>query len=275
MIRLGVTGALGRMGSSIIRLAADMKDFNLTGAFERKGHSDIGKPVSGLLGLSSKNGTALAVLSAAAFKKADIVIDFSGPEATLAALELAREAGCGMVIGTTGLTEAQRAEVKTASNSIPVVFAPNMSLGANLVFELARIAAERLDESYDIEITEAHHRLKKDAPSGTARRLAEGIAEAKGWKLDAVAKYGREGLTGARPSKQIGIHVIRAGEIVGDHTAIFSGPGETIEITHRAHSRNAFAKGALLAARFAAGHKKGLFDMLDVLNARIGPKKSK
>lgn len=250
MIRLGVAGALGRMGSTIIRLVIEDKRFKLAGVFEKGRHPDSGKSIDALLGLAANTGLALAEENLANLKKIDVLIDFTLPEATCHVLRIAQDAKCGMVIGTTGLSEAQRSEIKEASKQIPIVFSPNMSLGANLIFELARVAAKRLGDGYDIEITEAHHRMKKDAPSGTAKKLEEEIALAKNKKPG-----------------QIPIHSIRAGEIVGDHTAIFSGAGETIEITHRAQSRNAFAQGALSAARFAASKKNGLFSMQDVLSA--------
>lgn len=260
MIRLGLNGALGRMGGAIMRLALASKDFRLAAAFEHPSRPEIGSPVGNL---------RLKAPSAAAFKDLGVVIDFTEPESTIATAKLAASCGCALVIGTTGLTSRQTKEISRAASKVPIVYAPNMSVGANLLFEVAAEIAFRLGPAYDIEIIEAHHRLKKDAPSGTAKRLAESIAAAKGWNLDKVSVYGRKGLTGPRKREEIGIHVIRAGDIVGDHTAIFSGPGESIEISHKAFSRDAFAQGALLAARFVAGKKKGLFDMRDVLH---GPK---
>ncbi len=245
MIKVAVNGALGRMGSRILALANESKEFKVYAEFDLSGTKISDKSLTG----------------------ADVLIDFSGPEGTRTSLECAVKAGVNLVIGTTGLDAALESKIKAASEKIAIVYSPNMSMGANLLFELGALAAKKLPKGYDIEITEAHHRLKKDAPSGTAKRLAEVIAEAKGWDLKKVAKYGREGLTGERPTDQLGIHVIRAGEIVGDHTVILSGPGETIEITHRAHSRDAFAKGSLVAATFLAKKSKGLFSMKDVLGA--------
>jgi len=266
-MKIGVSGALGRMGQAIIRLSAEMKGVELGGAYERASAREQGKPVGALLGIPA--GIKLSKVAADTLKGIDTLIDFTEPKATCEAVAACVKSGKKIVIGTTGFSPAELKAIKTASEKIAIVLSPNMSLGANLVFELAKNIAETLDDTYDIEIVEAHHRLKKDAPSGTARRLAEKIAEGKGWNLDEVAVYGRRGLTGPRPSKQIGIHVIRAGEIVGDHSASFSGSGEIVEIKHHASSRNAFAKGALLAAVFLESKTKGLYDMSDVLKSRL------
>jgi 4-hydroxy-tetrahydrodipicolinate reductase len=213
-------------------------------------------------------GVAIAEVSAESVKPCDVIIDFSGTDGAKKCLAAAVKAGKNLVIGTTGLDKDTEAQIKDASKSIAIVYSPNMSIGANFLFELARIAAEQLKNGYDIEITEAHHKLKKDAPSGTAKKIAEVIAKAKGWDLSKVAKYGREGVTGERPKDQLGIHVIRAGDIVGDHTILFSGGGESIELTHRAQSRDAFARGSLVAAGFVAKKDKGLYGMADVLKGQ-------
>lgn len=266
MISLGVSGALGRMGSRVIDLALQSRTFRIGAVFEKPSSPLLGRPLS-LTGRSEgRNKLILRVADKQAFRKLDVVIDFTEPKSTLALVQLASESKCGMVIGTTGLESAHLKKISNASKNIPILLSPNMSLGANLLFELARSAAKALDDLYDIEIIEAHHRHKKDAPSGTAKRLAEVIAKTKGWKLDEVAVYGRRGGTAERRKKEIGIHVIRAGEIVGRHTALFTGPGESIEITHAAASRDAFAKGAILASRFVASKKRGLYTMGDVLN---------
>ena len=194
-------------------------------------------------------------------------IDFTTPEATLNLISLAKKTKTPVVVGTTGFSKSDRRKIENASKTMPILVAPNMSVGANLIFALASQAASLLGEDYDVEITEAHHRHKKDAPSGTARRLAEVIALARGWNLDQVAVYGRHGITGKRPRRQIGIHVIRAGEIIGEHSVIFSGPGETVEIRHHAGSRDAFAEGALVAAQFLVKKRKGLYNMQHVLEA--------
>lgn len=265
MVRIAMNGALGKMGARILCLASRSKECRIAAAFDRADSPGAGQDIGALLGLGGPVGVTLGTLSKEAMRKADVLIDFSSPQGVDQALKVCLEARKPIVIGTTGIEGATLARIKAAARKIPVVFSPNMSVGANFLFELAALAAAKLGAGYDIEVVEAHHRHKKDAPSGTARRLAESIAEAKGWKLDRVARYGRQGMTGERPHEQIGIHVIRAGEIVGDHTAIFSGPGETIEITHRAHTRDAFARGALVAAVYASRKKTGLFTMKDVL----------
>ena len=265
-MKIGVSGALGRMGQTILRLGSEMKGIEIGGAYERPAAPEQGKPVGALLGLQA--GIKLSKIDAATLEAIDVLIDFTEPKATLDAVAACEKAKKKIVIGTTGFSPAEIEKIRAAAQKIAIVISPNMSLGANLVFEIAKQVAQTLDDAYDIEITEAHHRQKKDAPSGTARRLAEKIAEGKGWKLDDVAVYGRKGLTGPRKPKEIGIHVIRAGEIVGDHSALFSGPGESIEIRHHASSRSAFAKGALLAAIFLADKPKGLYDMSDVLKSR-------
>lgn len=257
MIKLGVNGAFGRMGSRILDLAGSApENFKIVAAFEHEGHPSLGQ----------RAGTVrVSELSRAALKGCDVLIDFSSPEGTQSALEAAVAAKSALVIGTTGIGGKLVEAIRASSKKIAVVFSPNMSIGANFLFELARLSASKLKEGYDIEIIEQHHRLKKDAPSGTAKRIAEVIAEEKGWDLAKAARYGRQGLTGERTKNEIGIHVVRAGDIVGEHTVLFSGPGETIEITHRAQSRDAFARGALVAAVFAAGKTNGLYSMQDVL----------
>ncbi len=232
MIKLAVNGALGRMGSRILELARkSSENFKIAAAFDEN------------------SGDKISKLSAARLKGSDVLIDFSSPEGTRAALEAALQTNAAMVIGTTGADNKLQADIREASKKIPIVFSPNMSIGANFLFELSRLSASKLKEGYDIEIIEQHHRLKKDAPSGTAKKIAEVISKEKGWNLGKVV-----------------IHSVRAGDIVGEHTVIFSGPGETIELTHRAQSRDAFARGALVAALFAAKKKSGLYSMLDVLN---------
>lgn len=269
MIRLAVAGAMGRMGSSILRLASQNKKvFVPTLALESSGHTGVGRNVgeanASLVGL----GLGQMIVKTAPhadWRSIDVLIDFTAPEATVAHAKLCAQNGVGLVIGTTGMTKQQVAQVRAAAAKTAIVMASNMSVGANLLFALAAQAARVLNSDYDIEIVEAHHRHKKDAPSGTAKSLAESIAAAKGWNLDSCAVYGREGMTGERPKNQIGIHAVRAGEIIGEHTAYFSGPGETIELKHHAASRDAFARGALVAAQFVARKKKGLFNMQDVL----------
>lgn len=266
MVKVGVNGALGRMGSRILHLAYQSTDFKITGAFEQPKSEGLGKELDKALGLPGSFKLKIETVTPAAMKNVDVVIDFSGPEGTTRCLNAALHAGKGIVIGTTGIEPAGIKEIHSASKTIPVLFSPNMSIGANFLFEISRIAAAKLKAGYDIEIIEAHHRLKKDAPSGTAKKIAEVIAEEKGWDLKKAARYGREGFTGERSKDEIGIHVVRAGDIVGEHTVIFSGPGETIELVHRAQSRDAFARGALVAAFFLSKKKKGLYSMKDVLS---------
>jgi 4-hydroxy-tetrahydrodipicolinate reductase len=253
------------MGTRILHLACQSQDFKIVGAFEHAKHNAIGKDLGLILGLTDPPKIQISTLSARSLKGADVMIDFSSPEGAETSLKLAETTNVGLVIGTTGVNVSGLQAIKNASKKIAVLFSPNMSIGANFLFELARLAAARLKSGYDIEIIEAHHRLKKDAPSGTAKKIAQVIAEEKGWDLGKVARYGREGLTGERPVNELGIHVIRGGDIVGEHTILFSGPGETIELKHTALSRDAFAKGALVAALFIAKKKNGLYAMSDVL----------
>ncbi|MBI4352553.1 MAG: 4-hydroxy-tetrahydrodipicolinate reductase [Candidatus Omnitrophica bacterium] len=265
MVKIAVNGALGRMGSRILNLAYQSRDFQIVGVFEHAENEHLGKSMALLLGLTELSKLKLSAVSSKALKGCQVLIDFSSPPGTRKCLEAALRSKTAMVIGTTGLGPDGEEAIRRASKRLPLLFSPNMSIGANFLFELARTAAARLKAGYDIEIIEAHHRLKKDAPSGTAKKIAEVIAKEKGWDLDKVARFGRQGVTGERANEEIGIHAVRAGDIVGDHTVLLSGAGESIEITHRAHSRDAFARGALAAAAFLAGRPKGLYDMQDVL----------
>jgi 4-hydroxy-tetrahydrodipicolinate reductase len=256
MIKLAMNGASGRMGTRILDIASKTSGVQIVGAFEHAKNSDIGKEAAGI---------RITALNAAALKGADVVIDFSSPEGTDQCLSAAIENNVAVVIGTTGIPASGVSKIEDAAKKIPVIFSPNMSIGANFIFEIARIAAAKLNPGYDIEIIEAHHRMKKDAPSGTAKKIAEVIAEEKGWDLKKAARYGREGQTGERTADEIGIHVVRGGDIIGEHTIVFAGPGETIELKHVALSRDAFAKGAVVAAQFLAKKPKGLYTMKDVL----------
>jgi 4-hydroxy-tetrahydrodipicolinate reductase len=204
----------------------------------------------------------------AAIAAADCVIDFTRPEGALLHLQLACELGKAVVIGTTGFSSAEKAQIADAARTIPVVFAPNMAVGVNAVFKLLEVAAGILDQGYDVEVIETHHRHKIDAPSGTALRMGEIVAHALGRDLTECALYGREGVTGERKAETIGFSTIRGGDVIGDHTVLFAGLGERIEITHKSASRMPYATGALRAARFLAGHQHGLFDMQDVLGLR-------
>jgi len=220
----------------------------------------------GLVG--ARGGVGRGAGPAAGAGAADCVIDFTRPEGTLGHLALARELGKAMVIGTTGFDAAGKAAIAAAAESVPVVFAPNMAVGVNAVFRLLEVAARILDQGYDVEVIEAHHRFKVDAPSGTALRMGEVVARELGRDLDDCAVYGREGVTGERKAETIGFSTIRGGDIVGDHTVLFAGIGERIEITHKSGSRMPYAAGSMRAARFLAGRSAGLFDMQDVLGLR-------
>lgn len=260
MIRVGVAGAGGRMGQTIVDSSRDFSDLQITMLFEQDQHMLIGKKIP--LGDSM---TQVHAASLVKFDLCDIVIDFTAPESTLQNLSRSKDARTSFVIGTTGFTHDQLQHIKLEATHRPILLAPNMSLGANVMFALAKKAASILGESYNPEIIEAHHKHKKDAPSGTAKRLGQSIAEGLGWNYDDVVCHGREGISGERPTKQIGMHAIRGGEIVGDHQALFAGIGENIEIRHTAFSREAFARGALKAAQYIAHKKSGLYSMGDVL----------
>ncbi len=256
MVKVAVTGAAGRMGRTILSVCSEDPEVEVVGAVEAPGSPAVGSQVAGVTVTDSMEE---------AFSQAQVVIDFTVPEATVKALEVCRERGIAMVIGTTGLSPQQKEEVEEASRTIPIVFSPNMSVGVNLLFRLAQQVAKVLGEDYDVEIVEVHHRFKKDAPSGTALRLAEVIAEALGRDLDQCMTTGRRGNVGERNPKEIGVFAVRAGDVVGEHTVIFGGLGERIELVHRAHSRETFARGAVRAAKWVADKGPGLYTMWDVL----------
>ncbi len=264
MVRIIVAGAGGHMGRMILAVASNVQDCRVTGAFERAGNPAVGQD-SGLLAGTGENGIPVTDNPAALLADADVVIDFTAPEAAVRHGALCSGAGVALVIGTTGLDAGQRREIERVAVSVPVVLSPNMSVGVNLSYRLLREAARVLGPDYDIEIIEAHHNRKKDAPSGTAARMLDVLAEARELDPGQAGIYGRRGLVGARPATEIGVHAVRAGDIVGDHTVLFAGPGERIEITHRAHSRETFARGALRAALWVSGRRPGLYDMADVL----------
>jgi 4-hydroxy-tetrahydrodipicolinate reductase len=251
------------MGRALIEAVFQSPDFRLHAALERPDSPLLGKDAGELLG--SPCGVPIEADLQAALAGSDVLIDFTRPEGTLHHLQACAAHGVKMVIGTTGMSAEQKAMIADAANRVAVVFAPNMSVGVTLVLKLLDTAARVLQEGYDIEIVEAHHRHKVDAPSGTALRMGEVIARAIGRELSEVAVYGREGVTGERNPRTIGFATVRGGDIVGDHTALFAGIGERIEITHKASSRATFALGALRAARFLAGKERGLYDMQDVL----------
>lgn len=262
--RIVIAGCCGRMGRRIASLAFKDEAIKVVGAAEVKGHPDIGRNLGELIGGYQTEVKVTDDLEQAT-KDADVIIDFTTPTAVISNLSVARKVKIPMVIGTTGLTDEELKLVSSTSNSIPVLLSANMSVGVNLLFRIAPEIASVLGEDYDIEIIEAHHNKKKDAPSGTAKKLAELIAEAKGKKLKDMAVYGREGKTEERPKGQMGIHAVRAGGIIGDHTVIYADDNERIELTHRAHSRDVFAQGALRAAKFIADKSPGLYDMQDVV----------
>ncbi|MCZ4303521.1 4-hydroxy-tetrahydrodipicolinate reductase [Zoogloeaceae bacterium G21618-S1] len=265
-IKIAVAGGSGRMGRMLIEAVQQADDLVLASVFDRVGSPFIGRDAGELV--AQPCGVSITDDVAAAIAAADCVIDFTLPEGSLGHLEQARQLGKAMVIGTTGFNAEQKRDIQRAAETIPVVFAPNMAVGVNAVFKLLEVAARILDQGYDIEVIEAHHRLKVDAPSGTALRMGEIVAAELGRDLEQCAIYGREGVTGKRKDETIGFSTIRGGDVVGDHTVLFAGIGERIEITHKSGSRMPYALGALRGARFLAGREKGLFDMQDVLGLR-------
>lgn len=265
MTNIAITGAAGRMGRALIDACQQTPALDLGAAFERKGSDAIGRDAGELAGIGS---LGIAVTDNPVAADFDVLIDFTRPEVTLTNLELCRNNNRRIVIGTTGFSDDQRQQIADAAQDIAIVFAPNMSIGVNLCFKLLDIAARVLGDEVDIEVIEAHHRHKVDAPSGTALRMGEVVAAALGRDLKECAVYGREGNTGERDRKTIGFETIRAGDIVGDHTVMFAGTGERVEITHKAASRMTFALGAMRAAGWIMQHDRGLYDMQDVLGLR-------
>ncbi|TAL26356.1 MAG: 4-hydroxy-tetrahydrodipicolinate reductase [Aquabacterium sp.] len=262
-LRVAIAGASGRMGRTLIEAVAASGDCVLAGALDQPGSPALGQDASAFLG--SASGVAITSDLAAGLSGAGFLIDFTRPEGTLAHLKVCRELGVKLVIGTTGFTDAQKAEIQAASKDIAIVMAPNMSVGVNLVFKLLEQAARALSHGYDIEIIETHHRHKVDAPSGTALKMGEVVAKAIGRDLKTDAVYGREGVTGERDPSTIGFATVRGGDVVGDHTVLFAGIGERIEITHKSSSRATYAQGSLRAVRFLATQSNGLFGMDEVL----------
>ena len=265
-LRYAIAGSAGRMGRTLIE--AVLKDENLVlgAALEHASSPFLGRDAGELVG--SACGVLIGSDLDAALAVSDCLIDFTRPEGTLLHLEACRRHRVSLVIGTTGFTAEGKAVIESASHEIPVVFAPNMAVGVNAVFKLLEMAARILNDGYDVEVIEAHHRHKVDAPSGTALRMGEVVAAGLGRDLDECAVYGREGHTGERPPTQIGFATVRGGDIVGDHTVLFAGTGERVEITHKAASRMPYAEGALRAGRFMQGKANGLFDMQDVLGLK-------
>jgi 4-hydroxy-tetrahydrodipicolinate reductase len=267
MIRIGVAGAAGKMGGRIAALIREYEGLQLAGAFERKGHKNIGRDIGPLVGIG-ETGVTLSGSINEIIDRVDLIIDFTSVESTKENLKTVSQKKKAMVIGTTGFTKDDLKEIEPLTKAIPCVMASNMSLGVNLLLKVLRDVARVLGNDYDIEIIEAHHRMKKDAPSGTAMKMAQVIADAVERNLDEVAVYARKGIIGERTKKEIGIQTVRAGDIVGEHTVLFGGLGERIEITHKASSRDTFARGALKAARWVHGKPSGLYDMQDVLGLK-------
>jgi 4-hydroxy-tetrahydrodipicolinate reductase len=265
-LRIAIAGATGRMGQMLIEAVRADAALRLSGALDRADSPAIGQDSAAFAG--QHTGVAITADLRQGLQGAQVLIDFTRPEGTLAHLAVCRELGVHAVIGTTGFSDAQKAEIAVIAQDIAIVMAPNMSVGVTVTLKLLEMAAKALSTGYDIEIIEAHHRHKVDAPSGTALKMGEVIAGALGRDLKDCAVYAREGVTGERDPSSIGFATIRGGDIVGDHTVLFAGTGERIEITHKSSSRATYAQGSLRAARFLATQPRGLFDMFDVLNLK-------
>ena len=263
---IAVAGASGRMGHMLIEAISQSDDCQLAGALDLPTSAAVGTDASAAFGKAS--GVLVTGDLRTGLQNSQYLIDFTRPEGTLAHLRVCQALGVKAVIGTTGFSDAEKADIKAMAKDIAIVMAPNMSVGVNVTLKLLEMAAKAMATGYDIEIIEAHHRHKVDAPSGTALKMGEVIADALGRDLKDCAVYAREGVTGERDPSSIGFATIRGGDIVGDHTVLFAGTGERIEITHKSSSRATYAQGSLRAASFLAGKSKGLFDMFDVLNLR-------
>lgn len=262
-LRIAVAGASGRMGRMLVEAVAAADDMALAGALDVPGSPALGQDAAAFLGRTS--GVAITADLRAGLANAQVLIDFTRPEGTLAHLAVCRELGVKAVIGTTGFDDAQKAQIAAHARQLAIMMSPNMSVGVNVVLRLLDVAARALDQGYDIEVIEAHHRHKVDAPSGTALKMGEVLAHALGRELKDCAVFAREGITGERDPSTIGFATVRGGDIVGDHTVLFAGTGERIEITHRSASRATYAQGALRACRFLAGRDSGLYGMDEVL----------
>jgi len=263
-LKIGIVGAGGRMGRTLVQEVKEASGCRLAAAIEHPESADLGKDAGTLAGLGALD-VAVGADPQALFAASDAVIEFSSPEATVAHAAMAAEAGTAHVIGTTGLDADQEAKLRESAERVPIVWAPNMSVGVNLVLAMVRRVASVLDDSFDIEVLEMHHRHKVDAPSGTALALGRAAAAGRGVNLETVARRARDGIVGGRPTGEIGFATLRGGDVVGDHTVIFAGPGERIELGHKASSRRIFARGAVRAALWAAGRAPGLYGMADVL----------
>ena len=261
MLRIGINGAAGRMGRRLVTLIKAVDDMDLVLALESGRHESLGRDAGEVAGVG-KIGVLITTTMEA---RPDVLIDFSAPASTVARARECAQVETALVVGTTGLTAEQVAALEEAAQKVACVYAPNMSVGVNVLAKLVKTAAAALGPDFDIEVIEAHHRFKKDAPSGTALKLARAAAESLHRDLDEVAVHGRHGQTGERTAKEIGVHAVRAGDIVGEHTVLFGALGEHIELRHSVHSRDTFARGAIRAARFVAGKKPGTYTMEDVL----------
>ncbi|OPY14073.1 MAG: 4-hydroxy-tetrahydrodipicolinate reductase [Syntrophus sp. PtaB.Bin001] len=267
MVKTIVTGAGGRMGGRIISLLEAEGGIDLAAAVERSDHPDVGRDVGEILGLGKRGITVESDLDSC-LSKGDVIIDFTSHEASIRHVEIAAKQNKAIIIGSTGFSAEEAEKIRILARNVPCVLAPNMSVGVNVMFKVLKLVAEILGDDYDVEIVEAHHHLKKDAPSGTALKMAQVIAEALGRDLDQVGVYERKGLIGERSRTEIGIQTLRAGDIVGEHTVLFGTVGERLEFIHRAHSRDNFARGAIRAAKWVVAQKPGLYDMQDVLGLR-------
>ncbi len=266
IMKFAIAGATGRMGRMLIEAVLNTTDAKLVGALEHSSSPFLGEDAGAFLG--KKTGIQITSDIDLGMQGAEFLIDFTRPEGTMAHLAVAKTMATKMIIGTTGLSPEQMEQLKASAEHFAIVFAPNMSVGVNATFKLLEVAAKMLNQDYDIEIIEAHHRHKVDAPSGTALKMGEVIAQALGQNLNDIAVYAREGHTGERKKGSIGFATIRGGDIVGDHTVLFAGEGERIEISHKSSSRQSYAQGAIRAARFLKNQKTGLYDMQDVLGLR-------
>ncbi len=261
MVRIAITGVCGKMGATILRLALEDADLSVVGFTETKGHPQVGKRPDAM-GMAA-GGPVISDDLSAAIDEADVVIDFSAPDSSIQHLKLATAGGKGIVIGTTGFSDDNLEEIRRTPG-IKAVVSPNMSVGMNLMFDAVEKLSAKMKDDYDIEIVEMHHRLKKDAPSGTALKLKE-IIEMSEPNRRWLEVYGREGILGPRKKEELAVLSLRGGDVVGEHTVIFAGTGERLEITHRAYSRDNFARGAILASKWLASQDRGLYTMKDVL----------
>jgi 4-hydroxy-tetrahydrodipicolinate reductase len=263
MIKVAVNGACGRMGSRIASLVFEDPELELVAALEKQGHRSLGKDVGSVAGC----GETGVKISTALNADADVLIDFSSPESAVAIAEVCAKKNIALIVGTTGLNSQQYEAIRHFARGIPCLVSPNMSIGVNVMFDIVAQVSKMMGREFDVEIIETHHRFKKDAPSGTALRLAEKICEATDRKMDKDVVYGRSGITGERPPNQIGIHAVRSGDVIGEHTVVFGSLGERLEITHKAHTRDTFVRGTIRAAKFIAKKPPGMYSMSDVLQS--------